>query len=167
VRRPERFIGIHFIHPAYLVPIVEMVRGFKTSDETYTRTRQFIEKLGKNVVVSRDFPGFIINRILVMMINEAIFTVMEGVGTVETVDGAIKIAAGLPMGPLRIADLMGLDICLDILEILYTEFGDSKYRPAPLLRKYVEAGLLGQKTGKGFYEYAPVSEKDKKPIHLV
>ena len=144
-----------------------MVIGVKTSDETYTKTRQFIEKLGKNVVVSRDFPGFIINRILVMMINEAIFTVMAGGGTVETVDGAIKIAAGLPMGPLRVADLMGLDICLDILEILYTEFGDSKYRPAPLLRKYVEAGLLGQKTGKGFYEYAPVSEKDKKPIHLV
>lgn len=167
VRKPERFIGIHFIHPAYFVPIVEMIRGFKTSDETFAKTKQFIEKLGKNIVVAKDYPGFIINRILLMMINEAVFTVMEGIGTVDMVDGAMRIATGLPAGPLRMADMMGLDICLDIMEILYTEFGDSKYRPATLLRKYVEAGLLGQKTGKGFYDYAPPTEKEKKTIHLV
>ena len=120
-----------------------------------------IEKLGKTIVVSKDFPGFIINRILLMMINEAIFTVTEGVGSVEEVDRALKIGASLTDGPLRMADCIGLDVCLDILEILHTEFGDSKYRPAPLLRKYVEAGLLGLKSGKGFYDYSAPAEKEK------
>jgi 3-hydroxybutyryl-CoA dehydrogenase len=167
VRQPERFIGIHFMHPAYLVSLVEMIRGFQTSDETFSKAKQFVEKLGKTVIVSKDFPGFIVNRIVLPMINEAIFAVMDQVGTIETVDSAMKLGAGFPLGPLRMADGIGLDTCLDIMEILYTEFGDSKYRPAPLLRKYVEAGFLGQKTGRGFYDYAPPSEKDKKPIHVV
>jgi 3-hydroxybutyryl-CoA dehydrogenase len=167
IRRPERFIGIHFIHPAYLVSLVEIIRGFQTSDETFSKAKQFVEKLGKTVVVSKDFPGFIVNRIVLPMINEAIFVVMDAVGSIDTVDSAIKLGTGFPLGPLRMADCIGLDTCLDIMEILYTEFGDSKYRPAPLLRKYVEAGFLGQKTGRGFYDYAPTSEKDKKPIHIV
>jgi len=166
VARPERFIGIHFIYPAYSVPIVEMVRGFKTSDATFSKTRQVIEKLGKTIVVSKDFPGFIINRILLMMINEAVFTVMEGVGSVEEVDRALKIGAGMTEGPLRMADFIGLDVCLDILEILHAEFGDGKYRPPTLLRKYVEAGLLGLKSGKGFYDYSS-PDKEKKPILLI
>ncbi|MEK7286591.1 MAG: 3-hydroxyacyl-CoA dehydrogenase NAD-binding domain-containing protein [Nitrospirota bacterium] len=169
VRSPERFIGIHFIHPAYVIPIVEIVRGFHTSDETFSKTKQFVERLGKVVIVSKDFPGFIVNRILLPMINEAIFAVMDQVASIEAIDHAMKLGVGFPAGPLRMADYIGLDTCLDIMEILYTEFGDSKYRPAPLLRKYVEANLLGQKTGKGFYNYTPTPpvEKDKKPIRSV
>jgi len=170
VAQPERFIGIHFIYPAYSVPIVEMVRGFKTSDATFSKTKQIIEKLGKTIIVSKDFPGFIINRILLMMINEAVFTIMEGVGSVEDIDRALKIGAGMTAGPLRMADAIGLDVCLDILEILHAEFGDSKYRPSPLLRKYVEAGMLGLKSGKGFYDYSAdytVPEREKKTIHLI
>jgi 3-hydroxybutyryl-CoA dehydrogenase len=167
VRQSERFIGIHFMHPAYSVSLVELIRGFQTSDETFSKAKQFVEKLGKTVIVSKDFPGFIVNRIVLPMINEAIFTVMDQVGSIETVDSAMKLGAGFPLGPLRMADSIGLDTCLDIMEILYTEFGDSKYRPAPLLRKYVEAGFLGQKTGRGFYDYASTSEKDKKSIHVV
>jgi len=171
VSKPERFIGIHFFHPAYLISLVELVRGFQTSDETFSKAKQFVEKLGKTVIVSKDFPGFIVNRLILPMINEAVFLLMDGVATVDTIDAAMRMGTGLPMGPFRMADMIGLDTCLDIMEILYTEFGDSKYRPAPLLRKYVEASLLGQKSGKGFYDYtapAPVvPEKDKKAIHIV
>jgi 3-hydroxybutyryl-CoA dehydrogenase len=152
-QRPEQFIGIHFMNPPSAIKLVELVRGWRTSDETFTQAKNFVEKLGKTVIVSKDFPGFIINRILVPMINEAILVLAEGVGTVEAIDTAMTVGTHHPMGPLALADLIGLDTCLDIMEVLYTEFGDSKYRPAPLLRKYVEADLLGQKTGKGFYTY--------------
>jgi len=153
VTHPERFIGLHFMNPAPLMPLVEIVRGWQTSDETFDKAKQFVERLGKQVIVSKDYPGFIVNRILVPMINEAVFALTEGVATAKEIDSAIKLGAGHPMGPLALADMIGLDVCLDVMEILYTEFSDSKYRPAPLLRKYVEADWLGRKTGKGFYEY--------------
>ena len=152
-QRPDKFIGLHFMNPAPIINLVEIVRGWRTSDETFLTAKQFVEKLGKTVVVSKDFPGFIVNRILMPMINEAIFAVMEGVGTPQEIDTAMTTGVRHPMGPLALADLIGLDTCLDIMEVLYTEFGDSKYRPAPLLRKYVEAGLLGRKSGRGFYFY--------------
>jgi len=171
VCKPERFIGTRFTHPAYVFSLVEVIRGFQTSDETFAKTKQFMEKLGKTVIVSKDFPGFIVNRLVLPMINEAVFSLMDGVASVETIDAATRMGTGLPMGPFRMADIMGLDTCLDIMEILYTEFGDSKYRPAPLLRKYVEAGLLGQKSGKGFYDYTPPTatapEKEKKSMRIV
>lgn len=151
--RSDRFIGLHFMNPVPAIELVEVIRGWLTSDETFAQAKSFVEKLGKKVVVSKDFPGFIVNRLLMPMINEATFAVMEGVGTVEAIDAAMTFGTLHPMGPLALADLIGLDTCLDIMEVLYTEFGDSKYRPSPLLRKYVEADLLGRKTGKGFYTY--------------
>lgn len=151
--RSDRFIGLHFMNPVPAIKLVELVRGWLTSDETFEQAKNFVEKLGKTVVVSKDFPGFIVNRLLMPMINEATFALMEGVGTVEAIDAAMTLGTLHPMGPLALADLIGLDTCLDIMEVLYTEFGDSKYRPSPLLRKYVEADLLGRKTGKGFYTY--------------
>lgn len=151
--RSDRFIGLHFMNPVPAIKLVEVIRGWLTSDETFEQAKNFVEKLGKTVVVSKDFPGFIVNRLLMPMINEATFALMEGVGTVEAIDTAMTLGTLHPMGPLALADLIGLDTCLDIMEVLYTEFGDSKYRPSPLLRKYVEADLLGRKTGKGFYTY--------------
>jgi len=156
--RPDRFIGIHFLNPDPAIKIVEMIRGISTSEETLQKSKEFVERLGKTVVLSKDSPGFMVNRILLPMINEAIFAVMEGVGTVEQIDTAFSSGIGHPMGPLALADFIGLDVCLDIMEILYTEFCDSKYRPAPLLRKYVEAGFLGRKTGQGFYLYPKESQ---------
>ncbi len=151
--RPERVIGIHFMNPAPSIKLVELVRGWLTSDETFAQVKQFVEKLGKTVIVSKDYPGFIVNRIFMPMINEAVCVLTEGVGSAEDIDAAMSLGLHHPMGPLALADLIGLDTCLDIMEILYTEFADSKYRPAPLLRKYVEAGYLGRKTGRGFYRY--------------
>jgi len=159
VTHPGRFIGLHFMNPAPVMPLVEVVRGWQTSDETFDKTRQFIERLGKQVIVSKDYPGFIVNRILLPMINEAVFTLTEGIATAKEIDSAMKLGAGHPMGPLALADMIGLDVCLDVMEILYSEFSDSKYRPAPLLRKYVEADWLGRKTGKGFYEYGKNKSK--------
>ncbi len=159
VTHPERFIGLHFMNPAPLMPLVEIVRGWQTSDETFDKAKQFVERLGKQVIVSKDYPGFIVNRILVPMINEAVFALTEGVATAKEIDSAMRLGAGHPMGPLELADMIGLDVCLDVMEILYTEFSDSKYRPAPLLRKYVEADWLGKKTGKGFYEYGQNKSK--------
>ncbi len=151
--RPEQFIGVQFMHPVQERNLVEIVPGWRTSDATFTQIKTFIERLGKNVIVSKDTPGFITHRILMPMINEAVFTLMEGVGSAETIDRAMVLGALHPIGPLALADQIGLDTCLDVMEILFTEFGDSKYRPAPLLRKYVEADMLGQKTGRGFYRY--------------
>lgn len=151
--RPERFIGIHFMNPVPVMQLVELVRGIATADITFEAASGYVEKLGKTATVSEDFPAFIVNRILLPMINEAIYTLYEGVGTVESIDTAMKLGANHPMGPLQLADFIGLDTCLSIMQVLHDGLADSKYRPCPLLVKYVEAGWLGKKSGRGFYDY--------------
>jgi 3-hydroxybutyryl-CoA dehydrogenase len=151
--RPEHFIGLHFMNPAPVMELVEMIRGIATDDVTFSRTREFVETLGKTVAVSEDFPAFMVNRILLPMINEAVYTLYEGVGSVDAIDTAMRLGAHHPMGPLQLADFIGLDTCLSIMQVLYEGLADSKYRPCPLLVKYVEAGWLGRKTKRGFYDY--------------
>jgi 3-hydroxybutyryl-CoA dehydrogenase len=151
--RPERFIGIHFMNPVPRMQLVELIRGIATEDATYEASRDFCLKLGKTVTVSEDFPAFIVNRILLPMINEAIYTLYEGVGSVDSIDTAMKLGANHPMGPLQLADFIGLDVCLSVMQVLHEGLADSKYRPCPLLVKYVEAGWLGRKTKRGFYDY--------------
>ncbi|HET7446629.1 MAG TPA: 3-hydroxybutyryl-CoA dehydrogenase [Methyloceanibacter sp.] len=151
--RPERFIGLHFMNPAPVMELVEMIRGIATEDATFARTKEFVETLHKTVAVSEDFPAFMVNRILLPMINEAVYTLYEGVGSVDAIDTAMRLGAHHPMGPLQLADFIGLDTCLSIMQVLYEGLADSKYRPCPLLVKYVEAGWLGRKTKRGFYDY--------------
>ncbi|WP_308911383.1 3-hydroxybutyryl-CoA dehydrogenase [Pseudokordiimonas caeni] len=151
--RPEHFMGVHFMNPVPLMQLVELIRGIATTDETFERFKKFCDRLNKTTAVSEDFPAFIVNRILLPMINEAIYTLYEGVGNVEAIDTAMKLGANHPMGPLQLADFIGLDTCLSIMQVLYEGLADSKYRPCPLLVKYVEAGWLGRKSGRGFYDY--------------
>ncbi len=151
--RPDKFIGIHFMNPAPVMKLVELIRGLATSQETYDTSVKFVESLHKTIANAEDFPAFIVNRVLVPMINEAIYTLYEGVGSVEAIDKAMKLGANHPMGPLELADFIGLDTCLSIMQVLYDGLADSKYRPCPLLVKYVEAGWLGRKTQRGFYDY--------------
>ena len=151
--RPERFIGIHFMNPVPVMELVELIRGIATDDATFDTARDFVTRLGKQIAVSEDFPAFIVNRILLPMINEAIYTLYEGVGNVEAIDAAMKLGAHHPMGPLELADFIGLDTCLSIMQVLHEGLADSKYRPCPLLVKYVEAGWLGRKSQRGFYDY--------------
>ncbi len=157
--RPERFIGIHFMNPVPLMELVELIRGIATDDETFESAKEFVGKLGKQIAVSEDFPAFIVNRILLPMINEAIYTLYEGVGNVEAIDAAMRLGAHHPMGPLELADFIGLDTCLSIMQVLHEGLADSKYRPCPLLVKYVEAGWLGRKSQRGFYDY-----RGEKPV---
>jgi 3-hydroxybutyryl-CoA dehydrogenase len=151
--RPEKFMGIHFMNPVPVMKLVELVRGIATDEATFVAAKQFIDTLEKTVTVAEDFPAFIVNRILLPMINEAIYTLYEGVGTVDAIDTAMKLGANHPMGPLQLADFIGLDTCLSIMQVLHDGLADSKYRPCPLLVKYVEAGWLGRKSGRGFYDY--------------
>src|SRR3954464_6044510 len=151
--RPEKFIGIHFMNPVPLMELVELIRGIATADSTFEASKEFVTKLGKTIAVAEDFPAFIVNRILLPMINEAIYTLYEGVGNVEGIDTAMRLGAHHPMGPLELADFIGLDACLSVMQVLHEGLADSKYRPCPLLVKYVEAGWLGKKAGRGFYDY--------------
>ena len=152
-RRPDKVIGMHFMNPVPVMKLVEVIRGIATSDETWARTRELSERLGKTALECNDSPGFVSNRVLMPLINEAVFALHEGVATRESIDGIMKLGMNHPMGPLTLADFIGLDVCLAILEVLHAELGDPKYRPCPLLRKYVDAGWLGRKSGRGFYEY--------------
>jgi 3-hydroxybutyryl-CoA dehydrogenase len=151
--RPGKFIGMHFMNPVPAMSLVELIRGIATDEETFTATRELAVKLGKTPVAAEDFPAFIVNRILLPMINEAVYTLYEGVGSVEAIDTAMKLGANHPMGPLELADFIGLDTCLSVMQVLYEGLADSKYRPCPLLVKYVEAGWLGRKASRGFYDY--------------
>jgi 3-hydroxybutyryl-CoA dehydrogenase len=157
--RPERFIGIHFMNPVPLMELVELIRGIATDDATFEASKAFVTKLHKTIAVSEDFPAFIVNRILLPMINEAVYTLYEGVGNVEGIDTAMRLGAHHPMGPLELADFIGLDTCLSVMQVLHEGLADSKYRPCPLLVKYVEAGWLGRKTQRGFYDY-----RGEKPV---
>ena len=157
--RPERFIGIHFMNPVPLMELVEVIRGIATDNDTFESSKTFVRKLGKTIAVSEDFPAFIVNRILLPMINEAIYTLYEGVGNVEAIDMAMRLGAHHPMGPLELADFIGLDTCLSVMQVLHEGLADTKYRPCPLLVKYVEAGWLGRKTQRGFYDY-----RGEKPV---
>jgi 3-hydroxybutyryl-CoA dehydrogenase len=157
--RPERFIGIHFMNPAPVMELVELIRGIATADDTFETTKTFVATLGKTSAVSEDFPAFIVNRILLPMINEAIYTLYEGVGNVVAIDTAMRLGAHHPMGPLELADFIGLDTCLSVMQVLHEGLADSKYRPCPLLVKYVEAGWLGRKSQRGFYDY-----RGEKPV---
>ena len=157
--RPEKFIGIHFMNPVPLMELVELIRGIATSDATFETAKEFVTKLHKTIAVAEDFPAFIVNRILMPMINEAIYALYEGVGNVEAIDTAMRLGAHHPMGPFELADFIGLDTCLSVMQVLHEGLADSKYRPCPLLVKYVEAGWLGRKTKRGFYDY-----RGEKPV---
>ena len=157
--RPERFIGLHFMNPAPVMQLVEIIRGIATDDPTFNAAVELVKRVGKTSANSEDFPAFIVNRILLPMINEAVYTLYEGVGSVEAIDTAMRLGANHPMGPLQLADFIGLDTCLSVMQVLYEGLADSKYRPCPLLVKYVEAGWLGRKSGRGFYDY-----RGEKPV---